>query len=238
MSRDVLVIQHEPAEGLGRIEPVLRERGLTPTVVRRDLSESLPEPSDAESLAALVVLGGSAGVGDITDRSELADELAFVRQALAMDLPTLGICLGSQLMAQALGSTRWTGEWELGWHEVSGPTTKVPSIELPDRFSALHWHRDRFSTPPGAENLASTAGTPCQVFSKGPHLGVLFHLEADVEQTTAMAENLSSDLTEAGQDPDQLLDDTRRFARTTAVLADSVFGSWADLVQARRRPYG
>lgn len=232
MPHDVLVIQHEPPEGMGRIEPVLRERGMTPRIVRRDLSEPLPEPAEVETLAALVILGGSMGVDDITDQSELGVEYDFVQRALAMDLPTLGICLGSQLMAKAMGSTSWTGDWELGWDGLTGQRAPANSIALPDRFSALHWHRDRFNTPPGAENLACTATTPCQAFSRGPHLGLLFHLEADTAQIAAMAEQLPSDLTESGTDPELLVLDSNALTAATAGLARSVFGQWADQIQA------
>lgn len=235
MPRDVLVIQHERPEGMGRIEPILSQRGLIPKVVRRDLSESLPRPSDVESLAALVILGGSMGVGDITADSELGVEYAFVQRALAMDIPTLGICLGSQLMARAMGSTSWTGDWELGWQEVSGPIAKTSGF--PEEFPALHWHRDRFSPPPGAVNLASTASTPCQAFSNGPHLGLLFHLEADAEQTAAMAEHLPSDLTESHMSLNRLLHDSNRLEPVTDRLADSVFGQWADNIHSEGHHY-
>jgi GMP synthase (glutamine-hydrolysing) len=209
---------------------------MAPTIIRRDLAEPLPEPGKIATLAALVVLGGSQGVADITDRSGLRAEYIFVQRALASDLPTLGICLGSQLMAKALGSTSWTGDWELGWHSVSGPQNTMNSIQLPEEFSALHWHRDRFSTPPGASSLAHTVTTPCQAFAKGPHLGLLFHLEADSDQMTAMAEHLPTDLAESRMSLDQLLQDSHTFAQATARLADSVFGQWADHAIADTNP--
>lgn len=236
MPRNVLVIQHERHEGMGRIEPVLRERGMTPTVIRGDLSEPLPDTSDLESLTALVVLGGSMGVGDLAAQPELRSEYAFVKQALAINLPTLGICLGSQLMAKALGSRSWTGEWELGWHPVDRSAALSRSIEMPERFPAFHWHRDRFSTPPGATKLAQTASTPCQAFSKGPHLGLLFHLEADVDRITAMAEHLSSDLSESHMTLDQLQQDAIDSAMATSNLAESFFGQWADKIPAKGSP--
>src|SRR5690606_25326731 len=130
----------------------------------------------------LVVLGGPIGVYQTDRYPFLAEEKAAIAARLGQDKPTLGICLGAQLMAEALGApVAPTGKVEIGYGELTltedgraSPLRHIAAIPV------LHWHGDQFAIPEGASRLAETQEFPNQAFSRGPRiLGLQFHLEAD-----------------------------------------------------------
>lgn len=139
----------------------------------------LPAPG---SFAALVVLGGPQAVYDRARHPWLDAEIAFLREALASDRPVLGICLGSQLLAAALGArvARHT-EQEIGWFEVTRAADAQASgfaDLLPARLTTLHWHGDAYDLPAGATRLYSSAACREQGFSLGRRvLALQFHPE-------------------------------------------------------------
>jgi GMP synthase (glutamine-hydrolysing) len=124
-------------------------------------------------------------VGDEEEHPWLCDERALIAQAIAADIPTLGICLGSQLIAAVAGAPVAPGpEAEIGWHRID-PTanaTHDPLFRDATPFAALEWHREVFPLPSGAVALASSARYPVQAFRLRQRVyGLLFHLEIDDE---------------------------------------------------------
>ena len=231
----IVVIQHAVVEGLGRIEPALREAGLGVEVVPPDMAL----PSDGcGGAAGLIVLGGPMGVYEVDRHPRLRDEMLLVEEALTVELPVLGVCLGSQLLAAVLGAKVRPGpSQELGWHEVTlmAQAKADPLFRaLPATFKALHWHGDVFALPSGAYHLARSAMTECQAFRYGPSAwGILFHLEAGLSQVRAMATTFPDEVLAGGTTIDHLLHASEREERGTAQLASRVFGEWARVVQAR-----
>jgi GMP synthase-like glutamine amidotransferase len=186
------VLQHVAHEGPGTIARVLADRGVDVSVTRLDLSEPLP---DLTGLGGLVVMGGPMGVHDVDDHPWLAPERALIRDASENGMPVLGVCLGSQQLAVALGAEVTTGPVEevgpgqveltadgrrdpvLGpeYHGLSG--TAVPCV---------HWHRDTFTLPHGAVHLAATRAFPHQAFRFGDRAyGLQFHAEVDEQLARA-----------------------------------------------------
>lgn len=134
------------------------------------------------SLAGAIVMGGPMSVHDTDRHPALRPELAWIESALECGLPLLGICLGSQLIAKALGAeVRPAPRKELGWApvEITAPDDPLLGPLAPSTV-ALHWHGEEFDPPPGAQVLARSEQTPCQAFRSGPAWGVLFHPEADM----------------------------------------------------------
>ena len=227
----VLVLQHVDQEGPGRIATALAAAGHQIAVLRPDAGDSVPpEPGD---YSGVVVLGGPMGLADTGELPFLRAEQLLVAECVLAGVPVLGICLGAQLLAAALGSAvRTGGEWELGWHPVHlAPAAERDQLfaDLPAAIPALHWHRDRFDLPPGAVGLASSATTGVQAFRFGSSAyGLLFHLEADDEQIASMAAAFPGDVIDAGKTPEQLRDPQRQ--HSAARIGRQVFGAWARLV--------
>jgi GMP synthase (glutamine-hydrolysing) len=195
-----LVLEHVPHEGPARVGQALARAGLE--LDRRRLFAGAELPPSLDGIAALVVMGGPMSVEDVDDPRYpfLRAELALLRAAVASDFPTLGICLGAQLLAAAAGSRVYpnaVGEparplREVGWGAVH--FTRAPSEEpllagLDPAEIVLHWHGDTFELPPGATLLASTLECENQMYRLGRRqFGLQFHIEldeADVERWLA-----------------------------------------------------
>ena len=175
--RPLLVIRHVPWEGPHRILdafagiPGVEVDALAP-------GATLPALNDVRGA---VIMGGPMSVNDRARHPGLDAEVAWIGQALAADLPMLGICLGSQLIARAAGAPVTPGpRKEIGWLPVEIADPRDPIVgPLASMTVALHWHGEAFPLPDGATALARSAITPVQAYRLGSAWGVLFHPEAD-----------------------------------------------------------
>ena len=221
----LVVVQHEPGEGPGSLAPFLRDA----RVIRTFLGESLPEECEA-----LVVLGGGMGVYEQDRLPHLRDEIRLLRRCVEREKPVLGICLGSQLLAAALGAeVAPAPSKEIGFYRVR-LTRQARDDALfgkaPESFVAFHWHGDAFTLPRGAVPLASSTLTPLQAFRFGERVwGVQFHLETDEEVFSAMMAG-EEELREAGVDPEHLRAQSARELPRLRSIAQGVFARWAELL--------
>jgi GMP synthase-like glutamine amidotransferase len=170
--KPVLIRQHVESAPPGLLAEWLEARGIPYVVDRSWLDGPLPDPGD---YAFVVSLGHTSGPGDTHDPAVVA-ELELLRTAVARDVPVLGLCFGGEALAAVLGArVERSPAPELGWREIE--------TDDPDAIPAgpwLEWHFERFTTPPGATEVARTADAT-QAFRLGPHLGVQFHPESTVE---------------------------------------------------------
>jgi GMP synthase-like glutamine amidotransferase len=178
--KSVLVFQHIACETPGIFLELLREQKRPVETVR--WYEGDRAPGDLSQYSGLLVMGGPMSVNDEADYPWLKSEDRFLKQALARDFPTLGICLGSQLVAKAAGGTiRRGSRKEIGWYPVrlTMAARRDPLFrEFPETIEVFEWHGEYFDTPPGAVNLAGSELYQCQAFSIGRNVyGLLFHLE-------------------------------------------------------------
>ncbi len=170
--KQALVIRHLAFEDLGTLEPALQQEGYAVRYLEAgvdDLSQVRRENPDL-----LVVLGGPIGVYETEIYPFLHEEIALLRERLQQQRPVLGICLGAQLMAAALGARVYPGHGkEIGWSALTPPAAApVQNILSPlfaDGVKVLHWHGDTFDLPAGVAHLAQSALYPNQAFALGRH---------------------------------------------------------------------
>jgi GMP synthase-like glutamine amidotransferase len=191
-------LQHVPFEGLGSIGPWLAAAGYEISATRFFDSPALPDPEHPD---LLVVMGGPMSVNDETAFPWLAAEKAFVRRVVESGTPVLGICLGAQLIAAAMGSKVYRGpEKEIGWHPVRGVVSAGGStaFRFPPEAEVFHWHGETFDLPVGATLLASSAACENQAFQIGRSaIGLQFHLETTPESAREIVTNCRDELVSA-----------------------------------------
>jgi GMP synthase (glutamine-hydrolysing) len=178
--KNAIVIRHLAFEDLGSLANVLKQQDYKVTYVEAGL-DSLAE-IDPLTPDLLVILGGPIGAYDEQDYPFIIDEMRLLERRLASDLPTLGICLGAQLMARTLGAKVYPGkEKEIGWSPLelsnAGMHSALADLGI-EHTSVLHWHGDTFDLPINSTLLASSAKYQNQAFSWGKSgLALQFHPE-------------------------------------------------------------
>ncbi|MDP4262853.1 MAG: type 1 glutamine amidotransferase [Bacteroidota bacterium] len=149
----------------------------------------------------LIILGGPMGVDEEDCFPWLKSEKKFIQQAIAADKIILGLCLGAQLLAEALGAKVYPNrEKEIGFFPVTktsvGKTDKLFS-HIPENWEVFHWHGDTFDLPEGASLLFTSAACTHQSFRKGKCIGIQFHPEVDTGLMKSMIENERHELVKA-----------------------------------------
>jgi GMP synthase-like glutamine amidotransferase len=212
--------QHVPFEDLGCIAPYLLAHGHTLSATRSHAGETPPAPTDFD---ALIVMGGPMNVDDVDAHPWLAGEKAAIAAAIAQGKPVLGICLGAQLIAAALGAavTR-NAETEIGWFDVAlTPQARTHALfsGFPERFSAFHWHGDTFAIPDAAQHLMRSEACANQAFSLGARvIGLQFHLEVTAADARRMYAVERPEPGRYVQDPDAAMADIDRFAASNRLM--------------------
>jgi GMP synthase (glutamine-hydrolysing) len=225
--KQAAAIRHVPFEDLGTFEPALREAGYDVGYVEAGLDNLGAAGLDEADL--LVVLGGPIGAYEEAGYPFLIDELALLDRRLKADRPTLGICLGAQLIARALGSRVYpTGIKEIGWSPLElSAAGRSGVLQHLDGFDVLHWHGDTFDLPAGCELLASTAVCRNQAFARGPSLLALqFHPEVDERSIERWLIGHACELAGAGIDPAALRARTREAAPALRPAGDALIAEW------------
>jgi len=234
----VLVLQNIACEGPGLLAPILESKGLSPHIAM--MGQGGPPPSVTQ-FQGLVVLGGPMNVDEEERYPFLRDEVKVLQQALRTGIPVLGICLGAQLLAKALGARVYPARSrEIGFSRVqlTEEGGRDPLFRTQGRFmTVFQWHGDTFDLPKDAVTLASSAVCPQQAFRYGrAAYGLQFHLEVTPGMVTSWVREYLPDLVVAGlQDKGQdMVSEARTRAHDLAQQADEVFGAFAAIVEGRR----
>ncbi len=176
----MLIIKHIDIEGPGTFGEFLRKKGIHWDTV--ELANGGRLPSSPKGYRAVVVLGGPMNVYEENKYPFLAEEDRFIKECLSLNIPYLGICLGSQLLAKAAGANVVRSPVkEIGWYHINltdkGKEDPVLKDLLPEA-PVFHWHSDMFEIPPEGDLLATASGCPHQAFKVGANAyGLQFHIE-------------------------------------------------------------
>jgi GMP synthase-like glutamine amidotransferase len=232
MSRRVFVLEHVPFEGPGAIADWAGARGHTLCPVPLHRGEAVPM---AEDVDALVVMGGPMGADDDERYAFLAEEKRLLRACVDAGRPVLGVCLGAQLLARALGATVTSqGYREIGWFPVrwNAGARQLPGFgDVPERVTVFHWHGDTFGLPEGMVFLASSDGCANQGFASpdGRVIGLQFHLEMRDSDVRTLFENGRGEIAAGGrfvQTEDEILAGHASHGAPLRALLDRLLDSW------------
>ncbi len=215
-------LQHVAFEGLGSMEPVLREKAHKLTSTHFHSGQRPPAVSDFDWL---IVMGGPMGVYDEQPFPWLLQEKALIRQAIDAGKVVLGICLGAQLIAEVLGAKIYKNhDKEIGWFPIERASESMATIlgdVLPATLEVFHWHGDTFDIPRGAKLLASSEACRNQGFILDDRVVALqFHLETTPDTAAVLIENCRHELDASRyvQTETEMLSMPSRFTRINDVM--------------------
>ncbi|MCP4255645.1 MAG: type 1 glutamine amidotransferase [Candidatus Scalindua sp.] len=210
----VQIIKHIDIEGPGTIGGFLKDDGISYDVI--DVFSGDPLPDSLSDTSAVIVLGGPMNVYEEDKHPFLKQEDAFLKEVIVKGLPTLGFCLGAQLIAKATGAlVKQNPQKEIGWFSVSvtGDGSDDPLFQgFQEEFDVFQWHGDTFDIPDRAVRLAGSELCPNQAFRVGHNIyGLQFHVEVTDEMIYQWLDAYRDEVDSLTGivDPDRIIADTK-----------------------------
>lgn len=237
--KKVLFIQHGDVDKPGLLADALSAEGVELEIRHPYLGEEIPV--DLEGFDALALGGGGQSAYQVAEYPYLQKECELVRQSILADKPVLGLCLGAQLIAKALGADVCRAEQkELGFFPVTMSAAAASDRLLsawPSPFSPTHWHGDVFDLPASAERMASSALTRNQAFRHGrATYAFQFHLEMTPALFEELVDDSAGDLMALGADLEALKKEAERVLPGLRDTAIAFFKAWARLAKTKNWP--
>jgi GMP synthase-like glutamine amidotransferase len=217
-------LQHVPFEGLGSIATWILNAGYEITCTKFYESGGLP---DINGIDLLIVMGGPMSANDEPEYPWLVKEKKFINSVIRNGKPTLGVCLGAQLIANSMGSEVFPNPVkEIGWFPIQPVKTDNESLfQFPGEIDAFHWHGETFVLPEGAVRLAESKGCKNQAFQIGENvIGLQFHLETTPHSAKAIVQNCADELVDGEyiQTREEILSAHKNRYRSINMLMESI----------------
>lgn len=231
MKKPVLILENQAPENSAYLLTWLKSKDILYCLLNSSTVKEFP--SSIEPYSALAIMGGDISANDMVYTSRQAEIL--ILQAIRLDIPVIGHCLGGQLMAKALGGTiTKSTKPEIGWQSISYVNNDLVTEWFGDSPTdkVMHWHYDTFSIPEGATLLASTEACPNQAFSYGKHLAMQFHIEVDENKVNYWVEDKSlrwkNDIEnyDTVQEKFQMLNGIKPYLSKHQATANKVYTNW------------
>lgn len=230
----VLVIQTQALVPIGSLGQPLLDAGLDLVYWHTDQDQA---PSSLEDVAGVVALGGGANPDQDDLYPWLADERIVLSEAVGQRIPTIGLCLGAELLAQVLGAkVKRLDRTAIGWHELAfdaGAKANPVTADFADQLSVFQWHTYSFGLPAGGRLVAGTSETAEAFCWNDAAWAFQFHLEADAKIIGDWVDEYRDVLVDRGLDPTELLAETATRGSGYVLQAQRVGRAFADLVYAR-----
>ena len=190
---NIHILQHAVWETIGQLDKWFSKNGLSYSITHLYKGEKLPKTK----VDFLIVMGGPMGIFDDVNYTWLKEEREFIKQTINSDTKVLGICLGSQFIADALGANVFPGEEkEIGFFDIKKTNNHPITNNLPNEFEVFHWHGDTFETPENSINMFSSELTKNQGFIYDDRVIALqFHLEVGIKEIEGFVKNGIDELT-------------------------------------------
>ena len=226
-----LIIQNDAHEGAGQLLALIHQRQLmSRTMLGWDVDYNNIQPND---YCALVILGGAQGVYEIDKYPYLQDEINLTNAFIAADKPVIGLCLGAQIIATALGGeVLQNKQKEIGWFDINlseGAMYDDLMMMHPQITKAYHFHGDYFRLPPECVSLAKSELTECQLFRYRNNVyGFQFHAEVDQDLIEVMCRTNADYMQINGYDADKVIKESKTQIINYQLRCSSILNKWLD----------
>ncbi len=233
--RKILVLQNASCENLGSLETAIKSQGMEYQYKNLDRGDKVP--LSLKGYAGLVILGGPMSVYETEKYPFLIDEERIINEAINKNFPTIGICLGAQLIAKVKGAKVFAGnKKEIGWYPIflthSGLNDSL-FADFKTEITVFQWHGDTFDIPSGAIRLAGSELFPNQVFRIGEQIvGLQFHLEVTKEAIYKWMEEYKEELCDPqnGIDSNKIKRDTTEKIENLKKEAEKFYSNFFKLM--------
>ncbi len=232
--KNILILQHEAHEGIGAWEPLFKSQNRQVTVRHLYAEEKVPLAEELIQWDGIVLMGGSMSANDGEKLEFIRDELKMIPQAIELKIPLLGVCLGSQLIAKALGAKVKKGaQKEIGWYplQLALSASKDQLMGgLSGPMMMFQWHGETFDLPSGAVHLAKSELYPNQAFKYTDRVyGLQFHCEMTDAMIRDWIEKGRDEIVQAGLSPEFILEKTPKYLPTLRHWATQIATKWLSL---------